>query len=191
MIKNYKEIFFNTPVIECDDVILRRHIPADAKAILQYGRDEETLKYLDWIGADNIEDAKASIYDHFWSNPCAYAIALKDTNLCIGAIDIRPEYSNDKATFGYVLDRAYWGRGYMSQALSAMLDMCFNQIEINKIEAGHYDDNYGSGRVMEKCGMKKEGVSPQHKIVKGKYVDVITYGILKKDYIQSQKGEQN
>ena len=133
MHENYKEILYSIPTIECEGINLRRHILNDAESILEFASDEETLRYLDWDGVKTIEEARKSIYDYYWSAPFFYAIVTKDTDKCIGTIDIRPDVNNDKMQFGYLLSRAFWGRGYMTQALSAMLDICFNKLNVNKV----------------------------------------------------------
>ena len=62
-----------------------------------------------------------------------------------------------------------------------MIDYTFDAMDINRIEAQHELDNPASGRVMEKCGMRKEGVLRQRLYNKGKFVDVALYAILKDD----------
>ena len=54
-------------------------------------------------------------------------------------------------------------------------------MDVNRIEAQHELDNPASGRVMEKCGMRKEGVLRQRLYNKGQFVDVALYAILRDD----------
>lgn len=56
-----------------------------------------------------------------------------------------------------------------------VIDYTFESMDINRIEAQHELDNPASGRVMEKCGMRKEGVLRQRLYNKGKFVDVALY----------------
>ena len=69
----------------------------------------------------------------------------------------------------------------MTEALARVIDYTFESMDINRIEAQHELDNPASGRVMEKCGMRKEGVLRQRLYNKGKFVDVALYAILKSD----------
>ena len=66
--------------------------------------------------------------------------------------------------------------------LRRVIAYTFEAMDINRIEAQHELDNASSGRVMEKCGMVKEGVLRQRLYNKGKYVDVALYAILRDDY---------
>ena len=65
----------------------------------------------------------------------------------------------------------------MTEALSAVLMLCFEKLELNRVEAGHYVGNEGSGRVMEKCGMELEGIGRQYEKIKGVFRDDVFYGI--------------
>jgi len=75
----------------------------------------------------------------------------------------------------------------MTEALKRVIEYTFTAMEINRIEAQHELDNPSSGRVMEKCGMIKEGILRQRLCNKGKYVDVALYAILQSDY-ENMKG---
>lgn len=182
MVDNYKEVLYDNEPLSAERIILRRFKKTDAPDILEYGSDAETLKFLVWEGVKTEADAVRAIVDYYWSGPGIYAIELKENNKCIGCIDLRMEPDHDKASFGYVLNRKYWGRGYMTEALSALLKLCFEKLDINRVESTHYVSNEGSGRVMSKSGMRKEGIGIQEVKIKGVFRDVVHYGITKNDY---------
>ena len=69
----------------------------------------------------------------------------------------------------------------MTEALRAVIDYTFDAMDVNRIEAQHEIDNPSSGRVMEKCGMVKEGVLRQRLYNKGEFKDVALYSILRGD----------
>ena len=60
---------------------------------------------------------------------------------------------------GYVLSKAYWGRGIMPEAVNAVMGYCFDTLKLDALTAGHFTDNAQSRRVIEKCGFTfvKEG----------------------------------
>ena len=148
--------------LETTRLRLRKFKLSDKEAVYKYGRDPRTLKYLEWIGVTTREEARISIEEYY---------------LCIGAIDIRLDEANDKASFGYLLDPDYWNQGYMSEVLSRILKHCFEDIRVNRVEAIHYRLNPASGKVMAKCGMKQEGIGIQELKIKGLYHDVVHYAI--------------
>ncbi len=165
--------------LETTRLRLRKFKLSDKEAVYKYGRDPRTLKYLEWIGVTTREEARISIEEYYLSRAGIYAIALKENDLCIGAIDIRLDEANDKAGFGYLLDHDYWNKGYMSEVLTKILEYCFVDLKLNRVEALHYKINEASGRVMAKCGMKFEGIGIQELKVKGVYQDAVHYGITK------------
>lgn len=179
MIPDWERVLKDTEELEAERIILRRFSYKDVWDVLEYGSDEQTLEYLVWEGAKTLDEAKEAIDGYYVKTPGVFAISLKDGGKCIGCIDLRPIPEHDKASFGYVLNRLYWNRGYMTEALRTLLEFALQMLEINRVESTHYIGNGGSGRVMEKCGMIKEGVSPQEVKVKGVLHDVVHYGILK------------
>lgn len=166
---------------------LRRFKISDVDAVYKYGRQMQTLKYLVWPGIATKEEALKSITDFYLSRPGIYAIALKEGDLCIGAIDIRLDEVNDKASFGYLLDQDYWNQGYMSEVLSRILEHCFVDLKLHRVESTHYKDNPASGKVMAKCKMKLEGIGIDEVKVKGIYHDTVHYGITREMWQKNQK----
>lgn len=183
MVENYKEVLYENERLESERIILRKFIKADASDVLEYGSDEETLKYLDWNGVHTIDEALKNIIDYYWSKPGVFAIELKESKKCIGCIDLSLQPIHEKSGLGYVLNHRYWCKGYMTEALAAVLRLCFEKLELNRVEAEHYVGNEGSGMVMKKCGMEFEGISKQARKIKGIFHDVARYGITKDQWI--------
>lgn len=165
--------------LDTERLVLRKFNVDDARDVLEYGSDHETLKWLFWDGVENINGALESINEYYSKNAGVFAIELKEGHKCIGVIDLRLDTKNEKAGFGYVLNRKFWGNGYMTEALGRILELAFDMLELNRVESTHFAGNDASGRVMQKCGMKKEGVSKQYVKVKGIFHDVIHYAVLR------------
>lgn len=183
MVQNYKEILYDNEVLVTERLILRKFVKEDASDILEYGSDAETMKYLHWDGVQTIDEALNGIINFYWSKPGIFAIELKENKKCIGCIDLRINPEHEKSGFGYVLNRRYWNRGYMTEVLSAILKLCFEKLDLNRVEAEHFAGNEGSGRVMRKCGMEFEGIRKQELKVKGIFRDVVYYGITKERWV--------
>jgi [ribosomal protein S5]-alanine N-acetyltransferase len=181
MNKGYKDIFINTRTLITRRLLLREFTLLDEMEVFKYGSDALTLKYLIWDGLKDIEETRRTIINHY-SRPGIFAIALEENNKCLGCIDLRLETQYEKASFGYILERSYWNQGYMSEALLRVLRFCFEDLGLNRVEATYYAGNEGSGRVMEKCGMKKEGVGIKEVKIKGVYQDVVHMGIISEQW---------
>ncbi len=139
-------------VLESDRLFFRHFNINDAQDVYEYSIDEETVKYLTWSTHKNIDQTIESI-NSFLSGDSVYAIVLKDIEKVIGCFDFRI-VDEDVATFGYVLNRKYWNKGYMSETLSTFIKYLFNELDIKEIYAMHEKGNIASGKVMKKCGMK-------------------------------------
>ncbi|WEG12590.1 GNAT family N-acetyltransferase [Pullulanibacillus sp. KACC 23026] len=113
-----------------------------------------------------------------------FAIYQKESNEIIGTITIRIDKNNNKGELGYWMGRNYWGKGYASEAVRALIFFGFNELNLNKICASALSKNKASIKVLEKNGLKKEGMLKQNRLLLGNYEDVNVYGLLKSEYYQ-------
>lgn len=84
----------------------------------------------------------------------------------------------------------YWNKGIMSWAVELMCLHCFVNLGLNRIWSGTTEYNIGMQKVFEKLGFKKEGIFRQGMWLHNKFVDVITYGLLKQELILNNKSKQ-
>ena len=183
---------FSMPRLETKRLILRRIAMRDAEDIFAYSRDEEVARHVLWSAQKEVGEAKD--YCRFMmkryrcDQPSSWGIIEKATGRLVGTIGYM-DYNEDNATVevGYSLARWLWNGGYMTEALSRVIGYTFENMDINRIEAQHELANPSSGRVMEKCGMKKEGVLRQRLYNKGRYVDVALYAVIREDYEKSKR----
>ena len=160
---------------------------SDAKDIFAYSCDEEVARHVLWRAQKSISEAKEycrfMMRKYRYDEPSSWGIIEKETGRLVGTIGFM-DYSEDNASVevGYSLSRSLWNGGYMTEALRCVIRHTFENMDINRIEAQHELENPSSGRVMEKCGMRKEGVLRQRLYNKGRYVDVALYAIVKSDY---------
>ena len=110
-----------------------------------------------------------------------FAIVVRETSEFAGVIGLEPKHF-DIAEIGYWIGVPYWGRGYASEAARAVIEYGFEQRGFNRIEAGHFVRNPASGRVMEKAGMKYEGLLRQAMKKGDEYLDVKMYSILRSEF---------
>ena len=101
----------------------------------------------------------------------------------IGTIELYNYIPNFKAELGYALNPSYWGQGLVTEAGLKVLEFGFNNLELKRIEAGTFLDNYQSQRVCEKLGMTREGVQRNGYIrYDGIIFDKVVYGITVEEY---------
>jgi RimJ/RimL family protein N-acetyltransferase len=142
-------------------LLLRKPHMDDAHAIFEtYAQDPEVIRYLVWKSHKNIQETVQflSACQQLWSTgkDYAYAITLTEEESLVGMFSLHP--MNLKLEVGYVLARPYWGKGYMTEALRAVIDWALAQPDIVRVQAFCDVDNIASARVMEKAGMTREGL---------------------------------
>ncbi len=176
------------PVLETKDLILRKMDMHDAQDMFEYSRDPLVAKHVLWDAHTSISDTKSylryMIRKYRQGEPSSWCIEEKATEKVIGTIGYMwYQKDNSACEIGYSLARRCWNKGYMTQALKAVIDYTFVELHINRVEAQHETDNGASGAVMRKCGMQHEGTLRSRLYNKGRYVDVELYSILRKEYL--------
>lgn len=111
-----------------------------------------------------------------------FAIRSSTTGELYGAISLGLNMHHQNAEMGYWMGVPFWNQGFCTEAACRLIQFGFEDIGLNKICSRHLVGNPGSGRVMEKSGMKKEGLLRQHIFKDGIAVDIVEYGILKSEY---------
>lgn len=117
-----------------------------------------------------------------------FAIELHATGEFIGGIGLKTEPRFDRAEVGYWLGVPYWNQGLMTEALAAVLRYGFEDLLLNKILANHTTQNPGSGVVMLKNGMVKEGELVEHVKRDGEYYTLAQYRLTRHEYTQRLAG---
>ncbi len=85
--------------------------------------------------------------------------------------------------FGYALARDWWSKGYMTEALRALLDVAFTELGANSVFAICEVQNIGSARVMEKVGMKRLQEFTEYDSDHGRSKDMFLYTLSKSEYL--------
>jgi ribosomal-protein-alanine N-acetyltransferase len=111
-----------------------------------------------------------------------FAITARSDGQLLGAMGLVLRREHRRAELGYWIGKPFWNRGYATEAGIAVLRYGFETLGLNRIHACHFARNTASGRVLEKIGMTREGVSRRHVRRWERYEDLVQYGILCEDY---------
>jgi ribosomal-protein-alanine N-acetyltransferase len=95
----------------------------------------------------------------------------------VGEIGIRPgiDVHRHTAELGYWLSQEFWGRGIMSEAVTAVTDFCFENFPLRRISAEVFANNPASARVLEKAGFAFEGCLKNDVLKDGELLDSLLY----------------
>lgn len=172
-------------VIMTERLVLRPFRDGDAEAMFRnWTSDGEVARFCRWYRHKELKSTKwllelylreaAEGFDHRW------AVTLKDEDEAIGSVEVVGVRDHDRrAEIGYVIARRYWNKGYMTEAVRAVIDELFS-CGYNVVSARHHTDNPASGRVMEKCGMHFVGMDREvRKFSEYDMCDVMVYEITK------------
>ena len=147
--------------LETERLRLRKPILGDAEAIFRsYGQDPEVTRYLTWEPNQSIDETREFLRACLaaWREGKSFhwvIVRKRDTGL-LGMINARVD--GHKWELGYVLARAHWGQGYMTETVKAVISWALQQKEVYRVWSVCDVENIASARVMEKVGMKREGV---------------------------------
>ena len=97
----------------------------------------------------------------------------------IGVVGLEVDSAHERGELGYWVGVSHWGKGYCTEAASAVIEFGFEQLGLHRIFAYHMIRNPASGRVMQKLGMSQEGVLRHHAKKWGVFEDVAIFGILR------------
>ncbi len=147
-------------MMETQRLILRRPRSEDAPLIFErYHRDTEVSRYLQWRPASVIDQTNMFLErcQGAWDSGEAFPLVItpKGDDRPIGMIELRTR--GHSVDIGYVLARAYWNRGYMTEAVCAVADWALNQPGVYRVWAVCDVENTASARVLEKAGFQREG----------------------------------
>ncbi len=101
-------------------------------------------------------------------------------NKLIGTIKIyHINFKHSFASLGILLDKDYWHKGIMQEALIPFFDYYFNKLNFNRIEAQTFVENYAAIKLFEKLGFKNEGRLRQNFLILGKFEDSYLFSMLR------------
>lgn len=166
---------------------LRRFVETDAEAMYRnWASDPEVTRFLTWPAHDSVDVSQWVVNDwisHYGEDSYyQWAIVPKALGEPIGSIAVVS--ANDrigKVEIGYCIGKKWWHRGYMTEALGAVIRFFFEEVGTNRVESRHDPRNPHSGRVMGKCGMQYEGTMRQSDWNNQGICDASWYAILAAD----------
>ncbi len=170
----------NKPTLETAHLRLRPLSLSDAKRVFAYTSDPQMTEFTLWEPHKEVGESTAfiaSVISGTWG------LIQKSDEVFVGTCSfIAWDTNNRRAEIAYALGRAYWGRGYMTEAVRAVIDFGFRRMGLNRIEARFVTGNSGSERVLQKVGMTREGLLRQQEFARGRYHDMMMYSILYEEW---------
>jgi len=172
-------------IIKTKRLLLRNLRIEDARYIKR-NISKEVIKWLPEIPwpytfSDAKEYIKNSLFN--FKNKTSYDFCILFNDKLIGTISLSEvNFKHKRARLSYLLNRNYWGKGIMTEAVLAILFFCFNKLKLQKIYTGVIQENLRSLRLLKKLKFKKEGINRRHFLINNKFYDEIILGLLKDEF---------
>jgi ribosomal-protein-alanine N-acetyltransferase len=175
-------------VVETERLILRPLADSDVEAIFEYCSLPEVSKYTAFEMHKTLDDSRNFIkyakdcYQRGLVEPLA--ITLKENpGKMIGSVGwFWSSEKNKSIELAYGMSPKYWGQGIMVEACKAIVNQALQKHDIVRIASRCIAENIPSARVMEKLGMQHEGTQRKLMFVKGRFVDMKNYCVLREDW---------
>jgi len=180
----------DTPVkLATERLLLRPFNLDDLEDLLEYTQDPEWARYQVNIPPVPFSRKDAEALVAMFSDPSnweklqIFAITFEGKVIGEIALNQRDEdRRNERAELVYTLSRQHWGKGLMTEAAWKVMNWGFRIYSFNRMFAYCDPRNIGSWRVMEKLGMKREGLLRSHMKWNGEFRDQLYYGILRAEW---------
>lgn len=178
--------FQTFPQLETKNLLLRRMHSADASALFKVLADDEVTEFYDDDAFTDISQASDQIEaweNGFKNKGCIrWGITRKDEGYIIGSCGYYGFHTwYRRASIGYEIARNNWRQGIMTEALSAIIDYGFGEMELNRLEAVVMPENTASIKILEKLGFRKEGLLEEYEKWGSKgFVDLCMFAMLRK-----------
>lgn len=173
---------------ETERLLLRDFRLGDVPAVHVYATDPEVVRYMTW--GPNTPEVTREVIDRFIGRQASWpraqldlAVEVRATGAMIGVVSLH-QADMDNSAFGYCYNRDYWGQGYGTEAAQALAEIAFTRLGHHRIWATCDVRNRGSYRIMEKLGMRREGLLRQDTKAHDGWRDSYLYAILADEWLK-------
>lgn len=175
------EFKINGKVLETERLILRPFKLEDLDDFYEYASVPDVGERAGWNHHEN-KDESLIVLSRFIESDKTFAILLKENKKVIGSLGVEKYNDEDKLEefkdykgreLGFVLSKDYWGKGIMKEAVERVSDYLFDEMDLDFLLCGHFENNTQSRRVQEKCGFK-----PYRKLIINTSMDTKEQGFL-------------
>ncbi|MCL2603321.1 MAG: GNAT family N-acetyltransferase [Defluviitaleaceae bacterium] len=164
---------------------LRPFTPGDFAAVHAWASNLVNVRFMAW-GPNTEDDTRWFLSQTKQGKD--FAVVLTETGAVIGSCGIYPDDANDTAELGWILHMDHWKKGYGTELCGELIRYGFEDLNLRRIKTPCAAPNYGSYRIMERNGMRREAL-----YVKGfwarvdkEWVDEAVYAILAEEYINAR-----
>ena len=175
------------PTLATERLTIRWLGAADAPALLAIFGDPVVCRY--WSHPPLADLAAAGrmveeIHAHFAARTLfQWGLARRDGGGVIGTCTLGSlNAEHRRAEVGFALRHDHWGRGYVAEAMPALIAFAFETLGLHRLEADVDPRNEASVRVVERLGFRREGLLRERYHVLGDVQDSLMFGLLRPEW---------
>lgn len=182
------------PPFECLEtprLRLRRLHPEDAPALAQYRSLPEVARFQGW-NSPYPEPKAMDLIDQMQNREPGqsgwfqFAVALGSEGTLIGDIGVHT-FEERQAELGFTLSSQWWGKGYATEALEAVINYAFKTLQMHRLVAATDTRNLASQKVLERLGFRKEGHLIEAYFDGTHWLDECRYGLLAREWFEAHR----
>lgn len=174
------------PTIQTERLVLRPFAENDLDDFFECCRNPNLGNNAGWKPHETREEAEEVLHSVFMNQEGIWGIELKETNRIIGSVGIIPDPKRENPAsrmLGYWLKETHWGKGLMSEAVSAILEYAFTTMNLNLISANCYPHNIRSRRLLTSKNFVYEGILHEaEQTYNGRVYDHLCFYLPKNNY---------
>lgn len=180
--------------LETGRLILRDYMESDIDLYYRLKNDDKTMYYLQDIKLASEEDARTDFQKVLSDSKSKHRkfyffhIELKDTREQVGSAGytVTDDTPVGKLVHaGYFSYPRFWSNGYMTEAITRILEFAFTENDVYRVTTGCLQENFRSERVMEKCGLIKEAEHINSEWHGGKLKTRVEYRLLREEWYKA------
>ncbi len=175
------------PIIPTERLVLRWVSENDIDGLFEVFSDPQVARYWSSAPYSDREEAVKLQREIAAGNEnntmIKWGLALRDSDRLIGTATLfNLNLDNGRAELGYAMGRAHWSKGYMNEALQALVLHAFEVMDLRRLEADVDPRNAASIRTLERLGFQREGFLRERWHVNGEIQDALFYGLLRREW---------
>lgn len=174
-------------------LILRPFRSADAPSVRALAGQWEVARMTDIIPhpyPEGVAEQWIATHDHKHAQGADHIFAITRDDQCIGSIalesDIKKGATGGTAVLGYWLGLPYWGQGFASEAVGAVIALAFGKLDKPCLISDCFADNLASRRVLAKMGFIEGGHGTMQSVARGCEVPSVSLALTRDDWRAKQ-----
>lgn len=181
--------------IETERLTLRPFHDDDLGGLYAYQSLPDVARFLYWEPR-NLEESRAFLKQKIGASTVeregdwlVLAVVWRETGALVGEVNLQwRSREHRQGELGYILNPAYHGRGFATEAAAVVLRLGFEGLGLHRVVGRLDARNAASARVLERLGMRREAHLLQNEIVKGEWTDEIVYAMLRHEWESRANG---